>query len=41
MSSNKRIFYACQAVGIANMGESTFDTGDMVHGSRFAVCRVE
>jgi len=32
MSSNKRIFYACQAVGIANMGESTFDTDDMVHG---------
>ena len=32
MSTNKRIFYACQGVGIANMGEATFTNLSMVHG---------
>lgn len=32
MSSNKRIFYACQGVAIANMGTATWGTGNMVHG---------
>lgn len=32
MSSNQRIFYACQGVAIANMGTNTYGTGNMVHG---------
>ena len=32
MSSNNRIFYACQAVAINNCGKTTVDSGDMVHG---------
>ena len=33
MSSNKRIFYACQAVGIADIGDTTNMDGDaLVHG---------
>ena len=32
MSSNKRIFYACQAVAITNCGDNELVTGDMVHG---------
>lgn len=32
MSDNNRIFYACQGVAIANMGESTYTTGNMIHG---------
>lgn len=31
-SPNNRIFYACQAVAIANMGSNAYDTGNMVHG---------
>lgn len=32
VSDNKRIFYACQAVAITNMGKGTVDPGDMIHG---------
>lgn len=34
MSTNNRIFYACQAVGIANMGTpiGSYSTANMVHG---------
>jgi hypothetical protein len=32
MSTNKRIFYACQGVAITNMGNDGPDTGDMIHG---------
>lgn len=32
MSSNNRIFYACQAVAISNEGDDALGTGDMVHG---------
>lgn len=32
MSRNNRIFYACQAVAITNMGKGSVDTGDMIHG---------
>ena len=32
MSTNKRIFYACQGVSITNMGDDTPDAGSMVHG---------
>ena len=32
MSSNKRIFYACQAVAITNHGDTTVEPVDMVHG---------
>ena len=32
MSSNNRIFYACQIVSITNMGDDSIATGDMVHG---------
>ena len=32
MSSNNRIFYACQAVGITNHGDEVLVAGDMVHG---------
>lgn len=32
MSSNKRIFYACQAVAITNEGDDAPQAGDMVHG---------
>jgi len=32
MSSNNRIFYACQGVAIANAGTATYGTGNMVHG---------
>ena len=32
MSSNKRIFYACQAVAITNQGDNALTSGDMVHG---------
>jgi len=32
MSSNKRIFYACQAVAIADIGTAVYTTGNMVHG---------
>jgi hypothetical protein len=33
MSSNKRIFYACQAVGIADIGDTTnMDSTALVHG---------
>lgn len=32
MSSNNRIFYACQAVAITNEGDDAPQAGDMVHG---------
>lgn len=32
MSSNNRIFYACQAVALSNIGKGSVDTGDMIHG---------
>lgn len=32
MSRNNRIFYACQAVAITNMGKGSVDSGDMIHG---------
>jgi hypothetical protein len=32
MSSNKRIFYACQAVAITNHGDDELAVSDMVHG---------
>ena len=32
MSSNNRIFYACQAVAITNIGKGSVDPADMVHG---------
>ena len=32
MSDNKRIFYACQAVSIANVGTAALATSNMVHG---------
>ena len=32
MSSNARIFYACQAVAITEYGDSTVASGDMIHG---------
>jgi hypothetical protein len=32
MSTNKRIFYACQGVAITNMGVSAPTSADMVHG---------
>ena len=32
MSSNNRIFYACQAVAISNMGDDTLDTANLIHG---------
>lgn len=32
MSSNNRIFYACQAVAITNEGDDTVLPGDVVHG---------
>ena len=32
MSSNKRIFYACQAVAITNCGDNVLAPADMVHG---------
>ena len=32
MSSNKRIFYACQAVAITNHGDTNVEPVDMVHG---------
>ncbi len=32
MSTNKRIFYACQGVAITNMGDDSPAPGDMVHG---------
>tara|TARA_A100001515_G_scaffold140044_1_gene135287 strand:+ start:10045 stop:11259 length:1215 start_codon:yes stop_codon:yes gene_type:complete len=32
MSSNNRIFYACQAVSINNEGSTSVATGDMAHG---------
>jgi len=32
MSTNKRIFYACQGVAITNMGDSEPVTTDMIHG---------
>ena len=32
MSSNNRIFYACQAVAITNQGDDVVEEGDMVHG---------
>jgi len=32
MSRNNRIFYACQAVAITNMGDDTVETNNMVHG---------
>ena len=32
MSSNKRIFYACQAVAITNHGDENVEPVDMVHG---------
>ena len=32
MSSNNRIFYACQAVAITNHGDSSVGAGEMVHG---------
>ena len=32
MSSNKRIFYACQGVAITNMGDDGIDAAAMVHG---------
>jgi len=32
MSTNKRIFYACQGVAIANQGTATYAAANMVHG---------
>lgn len=32
MSSNNRIFYACQAVAITNEGDTAVEEGDLVHG---------
>ncbi len=32
MSTNKRIFYACQGVSITDMGDDTPDAASMVHG---------
>ena len=32
MSSNNRIFYACQAVAITNHGDTSVSAGEMVHG---------
>ena len=32
MSSNDRIFYACQAVAITKQGDTSVGTGDMIHG---------
>ena len=32
MSTNKRIFYACQGVAITDMGDDTLAAADMVHG---------
>lgn len=32
MSSNKRIFYACQAVAITKEGDTAVEAGDLVHG---------
>lgn len=32
MSSNNRIFYACQAVAISNMGDDTLGVDNLIHG---------
>jgi hypothetical protein len=34
MSSNNRIFYACQGVAITKEGDTSVATGDMVHGAQ-------